>query len=513
MKKKILVSIFILMICNSSSLFVSSKSTVKSLDEETYVDDYDPLVDLNITFEIQALRAIDKIDLLSEADFFLKIKINEELFTSPTWTDQNYLYNCWNVTKDVPDNEALVNISIELWDYNTIGNQLCDLSAKTNKLNSGYTIDLVYDIRTGLWDGDDYKITDPSGYGRLCGCDDKSIYSEERDCELWFNIYQNELDGDTLPYWTETYAYHTDPEINNIGDDFDEDGCAIEWEHKWGYNPFIWENHKNLDYDKDSINNYEEFLTAEFLSDPFRKDIFLEMDYMDYSPDGVKSIVPEEAKEILKKPYHQRNIIFHVDDYLQGGQIVPFDNLTEQDEILQIYNDYFLNNQSDNWRRGVFHYSIFVYLCKPNGFAFSGDGGIFWGYGPGTNSFIVCSTTMERIANRTKKSVEYIYAASIIHEMGHNFGIRFGHPLGCDNRRSTKPWCLSFWLFNNYKSIMNYRYTYYILDYSDGTHGTRDFNDWAEIDLSYFEPRSGIFKSQTSQEISKIYYENILKNL
>jgi hypothetical protein len=94
---------------------------------------------------------------------------------------------------------------------------------------------------------------------------------------------------------------------------------------------------------------------------------------------------------------------------------------------------------------------------------------------------------MERSAIRTFKPLDYIYASAIMHEMGHNFGIRFGNPLGCDNRATIYPWRISFWLFRNYKSTMNYRYTYSILDYSDGTHGKRDFDDWDEISLSYFE--------------------------
>ena len=96
---------------------------------------------------------------------------------------------------------------------------------------------------------------------------------------------------------------------------------------------------------------------------------------------------------------------------------------------------------------------------------------------------------MYRLANVTKKPVEYIYAASIMHEMGHNFGIRFSQPFGCDNRNTRNPFRLSFWLFRRYKSIMNYRYTYYILDYSNGKHGRGDYDDWTALDLTWFDPK------------------------
>ena len=56
-----------------------------------------------------------------------------------------------------------------------------------------------------------------------------------------------------------------------------------------------------------------------------------------------------------------------------------------------------------------------------------------------------------------------------------------------DNQGTKTPLKLSYWLFGRYKSIMNYRYTYFILDYSDGSHGALDSDDWDKIDLSYFE--------------------------
>jgi hypothetical protein len=34
---------------------------------------------------------------------------------------------------------------------------------------------------------------------------------------------------------------------------------------------------------------------------------------------------------------------------------------------------------------------------------------------------------------------------------------------------------------------MNYHYTYKILDYSDGSNGGRDFDDWSNLDFNYFE--------------------------
>jgi len=491
--KYISIIMFGLVLFNILSSVNSSSNYLVNEEEyvELFLDDYDPLVNLKLYVDFISIRALDEIEKFSEADFYIKILINDNEFKSPIIKNKNFLYNFWNVTCDVPDNIETVDINIQLWDWNPIKSKLCDISQSSDK--DSMDVNIIYNLKTGRWYGDDNIIDDPSGYGRLNGCDDGSIYINERDCEVVFNIFTNDFDNDLLTYYVEKFVYHTDPKISNLGDDLDGDKLPIEWEHKWGYNPLIWDDHLHLDYDKDSINNYEEYLTSYFLSNPYRADIFIEIDWMEDGPDGISGIVPDDAKELMKTPFHRRNIVIHFDTGEQeGGEIIPFDDEVTQDEVLDIYQKYFLHNGILDWRRGIFHYGFFVYHIKPNGYAFRGDGNPFWGYGPGTNSFIISSRLMVRMAEKVSKPVSYIFAASIMHEMGHNFGIRFGNPIGCDNSRTVKPWYLSFWLFRNYKSIMNYRYTYFIMDYSDGTHGRRDFNDWEKIKIDYFEQKTSI---------------------
>jgi len=67
------------------------------------------------------------------------------------------------------------------------------------------------------------------------------------------------------------------------------------------------------------------------------KDVFLEIDYMD---DGDGCIVTNEAIEMLKNPFHRRNIIFHV----KIDESIPFDSFTTQNEVLDIYKNHFINN-------------------------------------------------------------------------------------------------------------------------------------------------------------------------
>ena len=447
--------------------------------------------DIEIIVDILAIRALDKIDRLSDPDFFVKIIFDDEEYVSDTWKDAPSLYDCCSFTKNISEDVEKMNVTFQLWDKNLITKRLCDISGDRNQDNIGFDTTVVYDIKTGRWSGDDY-IGDPSGYGRLNGCDDGSIYENELDCELWFDIKQEDSDGDGIPYWIETNVYGTDPLVDDTGSDIDEDGIPIEWEHRFGFNPLIWDDHEKYDPDQDSLNNLEEYLTWSWDSDPYRRDVFLEMDHMEPGPEDKQNDVPVESYELLKNPFHRRNIVFHVDYEVYGGDLIPFDNDTKHEEAIDIYETYFIKNESENWRRSVFHYAVWVYYCKPMGYAFRGDMTPSMGYLRGTNSFIVCTALIDKIDDSIfiKTSRPSIYASDIMHEMGHNFGLRWGNPFGVDCQFGKNPWQPNFWIFGRYKSIMNYRYTYSILDYSDGSNGFFDHDDWETIELSYFEKPS-----------------------
>jgi len=80
------------------------------------------------------------------------------------------------------------------------------------------------------------------------------------------------------------------------------------------------------------------------------------------------------------------------------------------------------------------------------------------------------------------------HSCIMLHELGHTLGMYMGHPLGCDNQLMRNPFSIQRILFKNYESVMNYRYTYEILDYSDGSHGFGDYDDWGKMDLAFFQP-------------------------
>ena len=462
------------------------------------IEDFDPLVDLEVTVEIKAIRYLEDIApqstfknlnylgffqnilnnyILGIQDFnmYVKVFINGAEFTSDVWENQRYIHNAqWIISLDVPDDVEFVDIKIQLWNYQSNkDDHICDLSPKSGNTIGAKEVELVYSVKTGHWEGDDF-LGDPSGYGRLCGTDDGTIYKHDGDAELWFDIYQNDYDGDGIPYWTEVYVYGTDPTVDDRGRDDDNDGVPIEWEWKWGYDPFVWDNHYNLDPDEDSISNYEEYLTSQWGSDPFRKDVFVEMDIMAEGPNGEITYFPENSKDLIRNAFNRQNIVFHLDDgCMGGGEVIPFDALTDGRELRKMYENYFLHGDTNNWRRGVFHYGLVIYCAEGVcGFVFR------------ANAYQISSKGMEIKASNFIYNRDIVYASAYMHELGHTFDF---NPIPGHNQYCVSPWQIGWWLVRPYKSCMNYAWMYQIVDYSDGSRRSPDIDDWSRIDYTYFE--------------------------
>ncbi len=349
--------------------------------------DFDPQVDnITVTVAINEIRALKIINRFSYPDFYVKVRINDQTFISDVWENMQYIeHPNWSASRVVPKDKEFVNITIELWDQNA--NSLCDISPDSGNFTQARTAEMTYSIATGIWWGrgeldddnylgDDY-LQDPSGYGRLNGCDDNSIHEIERDCELFFTISQNDFDSDGLPYWLEVNMYNTSPLINNRGEDADHDGIPIEWEYtfgltyaEWGhdqgyyfiYDPFYWENFTALDEDEDGLNDIEEYKTWQWGSDPFRPDIFIEIDQMEKGPNGQGAFVPVQTYDMLRTSHAKHNVFWHIDDgRLGGGEIIPFKGIINDLDLTQWYWTYFMHKDDQNWRRGVFRWCIITY--------------------------------------------------------------------------------------------------------------------------------------------------------
>ena len=477
--------------------------------------DFDPLQDkIIVTVTITEIRALKTIDLLTNPDFYVKVTINDEEIVSGVWQNTKYVENPdWSASCEVPKDVEFVNVTLALWDKSALSDRLCDISPDgEGNYSQQRTAEMTYSIAAGIWWGDD-RLGDLSGYGRLSGIDDNTIYQQDRDCELWFVITQNDFDGDNLPYWLETDVYETDPVVDNRGEDADQDGIPIEWEHtfglaynEWGHDegyymvcdPFSWENYTSADEDEDGLDNVEEYKTWQWGSDPYRQDIFIEIDQMEKGPNGEGSVVQVEAYDLLRDSYARHNIVWHIDDgRLGGGEFIPFKETVDDNDPEQWYWNYFMHKDLNNWRRGIFRWCIVSYnYTWAEGFVFGSRIDGQWAldaffistsfHDMRSKLFLLLgglrSGTFSRVMSRA-----YVYAGAIMHETGHTLNIQAP---GCDARETVWPWQENFWRYANYKSCMNYRYVYRgIVDYSDGTHGKNDYDDWGTIDLTLINPR------------------------
>jgi hypothetical protein len=474
MKKRYGISILIAVMISFTTFGLSS--SIPPGDRT----DFDPLVDISVTVEIQTIRFLDinelktfpKNDVDSAPNFYVNVIINDTEFTSNVWNNTKYVTDPqWNATLNVPDDQELVPIIIQLW-----SDEAEDVAYDLSPDPETTAVTLLYSIKTGHWTGDDSP-GDVSGYGRLCGCDDGTIYGNDRDSELWFNIVQNDYDGDQIPYWIEFETLGTDPMVDDSTLDYDNDSIPTYWEYKWGYDPLAWDDFEHIDPDNDSINNIEEYLTSQWFSDPFRKDIFVELDIMGDGPNGEKTYFPENSAELISTAFDKQNIVFHLDMGTMGGHdIIPFAAELNRDDLPNIIQNYFLHGDPNNWRRGVFHYGLVLYEA---GYA---------GYMIQPNAYQISSSRLEEKVNNPLLNRDIIYASDYMHELGHTLNFR---PIPGHNRFSQYPWQIGWWWNHAYRSCMNYGWTYLIVDYSDGSRRVPDLNDWERMDYSYFETEWG----------------------
>ncbi|MBN1861522.1 MAG: right-handed parallel beta-helix repeat-containing protein [Candidatus Thermoplasmatota archaeon] len=262
------------------------------------------------------------------------------------------------------------------------------------------------------------------------------------------------------------------------GNDEDGDGVPDWWETKWGYDPFVWENHTSLDPDADGLVNIEECYVDSYGSNPFKKDVFLEIDWMK-SKDLSQSNKPSlQLIREAERTFAHHNITLHVDvgTYDGGEEIAYFSSLSFID-IIDIYWSYFLHEDPNNPRKGIFRYGIICDVGPDVNFPFMG-----WDQ---LDSFCISAQQLSEQFPFLARS-QLILKASI-HHLGHTLGLLADLYDGIDNVDTLQPFSMQWIKYRNYRSNMNYWYKYQTFSYSDGSHGPGDFDDYSHLNLSFFK--------------------------
>jgi nitrous oxidase accessory protein NosD len=269
------------------------------------------------------------------------------------------------------------------------------------------------------------------------------------------------------------------PEISFEETDTDKDGVPDWWEKLYGYDPQCKDGHMFLDPDNDGLTNIQECYAHIWGADPFNKDLFWEMDWMESQTQHQDANKPSETllSEIIDS-FAAHNISLHVDvGELSGGEIIPYKATFTYADLRDYYWEYFLHNTINNPRKGIFHYGIICDNGPGPGFAFIG-----WDC---LDGFCISADMLGEklpLFNR-----ERFIVGGAVHELGHTLGLTVDDHFGNDNTIAAMPFSKQWFLYIPYRSCMNYWYTYKILTFSDGHLGPTDFDDWGHMDLSFFK--------------------------
>lgn len=506
------VALFVVFLMVVSSIFVyytyflEEEKFEEKIEENMVIDNHiSPLENQALILELKRIRHRGFYDLLltkscawrNIPSFYFVVELDGLEYKSKDvehlGTVVEILYDTWDsmfqenkIVRDAEEEQETSAVKVTIVERVKTGL----LKRKTTDIErDSFTVE--YDYRTGRWHGDDYFM-DEDGYGYYLG----------DTFEVWFNIYQNDYDCDYIPYWVEANILGTDPRRSDVGKDPDGDGIDTFWEWKWGYDPFVWDDHERLDPESDGIENIEEFQIAKWLSDPYQKNMYCEIDYMGrgslFDP---PHIIDWPVQQALIEVYSRHNIKTFFDmgwpdtPRNGGGDVLPHYNFFSQDSgmILQYYEHHFPEE-----RRGIFRYIVGVHGGP---FNHPSKGNVY-------DSIAVGFEIMPRKRIRHwiiakippwERNQHLMIAQTLLHELGHSIGI---HPWtfeGCDN--SSYPDVKK--TYNKYYfSVMNYgnMYNVNLLDYSDGKNGPPyDQNDWENIWVADFQ--------YPNPQIEEIYFK------
>jgi len=269
------------------------------------------------------------------------------------------------------------------------------------------------------------------------------------------------------------------PIITLTGTDSDNDGAPDWWEEKWGYSTNIPDDHQHLDPDEDALTNIQEAYMDALGSNPFHKDIFLEIDWMS-CPEN-EDIKPNATwLEKIVDSFAKQSISLHIDVGLSGGgEEIEFscDETSSYTDLIDLYWDYFLHNNLTNPRKGLFHYGLICYYCPDVNFPFMGWNAL--------DSFAISVQWLEE--NLPQYQRQQLITGGIIHHLGHTLGLIADSFQAIDNIDTLRIPSIHWLQYLSYKSCMNYFYKFRLFTFSLGFNDPYDFNDWAAMDFSFFQ--------------------------
>lgn len=265
------------------------------------------------------------------------------------------------------------------------------------------------------------------------------------------------------------------------GIDSDDDGCPDWWEEKWGYERNSYQSHRTIDGDGDGLTNLEECYTDQWGSSPFRKDIFLEVDWIE---SDCYFCTNEPSALLLSrviKMFEQQEISLHIDAGEMGaGGSISNQYTRDFSSMVDIYWKNFLNNDMLNPRKGIFRYAIIGDYCADVSYPFIG-----WDQ---FDSIAISADEAKLLSPQYPRQM--IIVGGILHQLGSTLGLLVETHPGNDNLQTGKIGSMDWFTYRSYKSSMNYLYKYRVLSYSDGTRGKGDFNDWDSLNFSFFKETS-----------------------
>jgi hypothetical protein len=518
-KQKIILGVSLLLIAvllaGSAYVYIEYYGTKKvappQQTQPTVVDNsISPLENQGLVLEVLRIRDRDLLEKLitpgnswkTKPQFYYITNMDGLEYVSKDVQQQfqksEILFNTWDtifqenkVMRDVEEEQETSQVTLTIMERVKIG-----LGLRTQDVERD-SLTVTYNYRTGRWSGDD-NFKDRDGYGYYLG----------DTFEIWFNLYQIDYDGDFIPYWTEVNILHTDPTVDDSKLDPDGDGIPTAWEWKWGYDPFTWDAHKQLDPDLDGIENIEEYQMANWFADPYIQDIYYEVDVM-----GRGGLLDpphyfyEESKQGIIERFAEHNIHCFFDDGWPngpkhgGGDILPHIDIISQDSgmMLQFYDTYFPAE-----RRGIFRYLV---IGHGGGFQHPSVNNVYdttqISYPSGRLQLfkqILYFFLLGRIP--TQRGVRVSLGGSLLHEMAHSCSVDADNCQfeGIDNLSYASPIFpkkeyVETW--GQYRSVLNYLYCHNpsVFDLSSGQNGPPyDQNDWSMMFVGYFEYNSNLIE-------------------